>query len=346
MSASQALLNARRALYTIAGGSYDSNDVAVARLTTAQRTEYFRSSAFRDWVAAEKAAGHEVFWLRDVDKTQAAGDVFTFFYHWCCRHNAFAAEGVKAIKKALTAKRRKLPALRRVSGMQPIDVIDLWLRKEAGHEGIGLLELWSQYYWPGQVGWTREEKAGHLKAFAPEYAKRVYPGVPEENRTLEEVGVHVVIVSNGDQELAVAAAPYLGIKPENVVGATLRYGADGKATGVPHSYEVFGEEWGTRPQPGKALNFHFWVHSNRARFGWDFIMDDNIVIAGRDGDSASADGGMMIHCPKAAIGNFMIDTPGEPDRLEALQKLAAKYGWNRGQFITLKQLASELGAKP
>jgi hypothetical protein len=182
--------------------------------------------------------------------------------------------------------------------------------------------------------------------FAPLYAPRVYPGVAAENRALEDAGVHVVIVSNGDQELAMAVSPLLGIKPENVVGSNLIYGSDGRSEGVDHAYELFDKKWNDRPQPGKPLSFHFWVHTNRARWGWDHIDDQKIVIAGRDGDSASADGGMMILLPPAEIGNFMIDTPGERDRITAFYKLAAKYGWTRGQFFTLKQKPSESGALP
>ncbi|MBY0359560.1 MAG: HAD family hydrolase [Candidatus Obscuribacterales bacterium] len=346
MSTAHLLLQARDALYSISGGSYESNNVAAAKLTTAQRTAYFRSSEFRDWAAAEKAAGHEVFWLRDVDKTQAAGDIFTFFYKWRCDHNKFTTEGLAAIKKFLTAKRRKSAVLRAASGLKPIDALNLWLRKEGGEDGLSLLELWSNVYWPSQLGLTKEEKEAQVKAFAAGYAKRIYPGVPEENRTLEEAGVHVVIVSNGDQELAIAAAPYLGIKPENVTGSRLLYGTDGRATGVNHSYEVFGEEWQNRPQPGKHLSFHHWVHTNHKRWNWPHISSDRVVIAGRDGDSASADGGMMILLPPPAIGNFMIDTPGEPQRLQKFYQIAAKYGWTRGQFFTLVQSASELGSTP
>lgn len=345
-STRELLLRARQTLYSITGGSYDSDDVKVAKLTTAQRTEYFRSSEFREWVAAEKAAGREVFWLRDVDKTQAAGDIFTFFYKWRCDNNKFTPEGIAAIKNFLRKKRRKSAALREAVGMQPVHALTLWLRQEEGLEGVGMLDFWSGVYWPSQTGLTREEKLQQVRDFAPTYTDRIYPGVPEENRALEEAGVHVVIVSNGDQELASAAAPFLGIKPENVVGSHLTYGENGRSTGVNHSYEVFGEEWGRRPQPGKHLNFHFWVHTNRQRWGWSHITDEKIVIAGRDGDSASADGGMMIMLAPAAIGNFMIDTPGEPGRLQNFFSVAAKYGWTRGQFFTLVQSASKLGFKP
>ena len=70
------------------------------------------------------------------------------------------------------------------------------------------------------------------------------------------------------------------------------------------------------------------------------------MIAGRDGDSASADGGLMILGQTAAIGNFMVDTPGEPKRLQKFKAVADKYGWTPGQFFTLKQSASECGNLP
>jgi hypothetical protein len=45
-------------------------------------------------------------------------------------------------------------------------------------------------------------------------------------------------------------------------------------------------------------------------------------------------------------GNFMIDTPGEPKRLERFQALARKYGWTKGQFVTLVPRPSASGAMP
>ncbi len=356
------LERARAKLYAIAGGSYDSDDVTAARLTTAQRIEYFRSPEFRDWVASEKAAGREVFWLKDVDKTQSAGDIFTFFYKWRADNDKFSAQQLQIIQQFLLQQRNLLSgtAARAINGvfsaigapvpgfasLQPHDVVRLWVDKENGGNGIGLLDFWSGAYWPSQVGFTREEKLAQVTEFVPLYAAKVYPGVAEENRTLEEAGVHVVIVSNGDQELAIAGAATLGVKPENVVGSNLIYGPDGHATGVNHSYEVFGDDWQTRPQPGKPLSFHYWLHTNRSRFGWTAITDDKTVIAGRDGDSAGTDGGMMILLKAPAIGNFMINTPGEPDRIKKFYSVAAKYGWTRGQFFTLDQQPSQSGRFP
>ncbi len=44
-----------------------------------------------------------------------------------------------------------------------------------------------------------------------------------------------------------------------------------------------------------------------------------------------------MRAPGAAIGNFMIDTPHEPNRVLKFYDLARKYGWTPGQFFTLVQ---------
>lgn len=335
---------AQAKLFEMAGGSLTSGDVQAAQLTTAKRMEYFRTSEFRNWVDSEKSAGREVFWLRDVDMTQAAGDVFTFFFKWRADNKMFSPAQLEIISKFLRSQGNRLTRLLRSIGLMkspatgpqaPQAVIDSWL---AG--SLGLLDFWNGAYWPSQLGITKAEKLSQVQAFAPTYTSRIYPGVREENELLEEIGVHVVIVSNGDEELAIACAPFLGIKPENVVGSNLIYGPDGLSTGVNHTYEVTGSDWNARPQPGKPLSFHYWLHEK-----WD-IDESKFVIAGRDGDSAGTDGGMMILMQTAAIGNFMINTPGEPKRIKAFYALAAKYGWTKGQFITLNQLPSKLGFKP
>jgi len=343
---------AQRKLYEIAGGSRDSGDPRAARLTTAQRLEYLKSPEFVAWVASEKAAGREVFWLKDVDKTQGAGDVFTFFFDWRARNKKFSPEQLAVIGKFLISREknrliRGLKSLGHALGLHghgegvPQTVIERWLANE-----MGMLDFWSGAFWPSQIGLTKTEKLAQVEAFAPLYADRVYPGVREENEYLASIGVTVVIVSNGDQELAIAIAPYLGVKAENTVGSHLVYNGD-IATGVNHSYEVTGGDWHSKPQPGKPISLHYWMHVNRERFGWKSLDEAKFVIAGRDGDSASTDGGMMILGPTpSAIGNFMINTPGEPDRIEAFYKVAAKYGWTRGQFITLDHSASKLGFKP
>ncbi len=367
-TAESLLSRAQRKLYEIAGGSKDSGDVRAAKLTTAQRIAYFNSIEFRDWVASEKAAGREIFWLKDVDKTQAAGDIFTFFFKWRADNGKFSDAQLKVIEKFLLTRPHALlrpfirlgRALRRVpsqlgltasgplfSNSTPHEVVKDWQCKEQGGKGISMLDFWSGAYWPSQVGLTEEEKLAQVREFAHHYAAKVFPGVPEENRLLEELGVHVVIVSNGDQDLARAVAGVLGVNPLNVVGSNLTYGPDGRATGVNHSYDVTDESWLQRPQPGKPMSFHYWMYMNRARWGWQHLDEDKIVIAGRDGDSAANDGGMMILLPiPAAIGNFMVDTPGEPARIEKFYKLAAKYGWTRGKFFTLIQQPSLTGSIP
>jgi hypothetical protein len=62
--------------------------------------------------------------------------------------------------------------------------------------------------------------------------------------------------------------------------------------------------------------------------------------------SSSADGGMMIYLATPAIGNFMIDTPGEPERLREFQAAASKYGWTRRKYFTLIQKPSLSGRYP
>ncbi|MBS1992411.1 MAG: hypothetical protein JSS83_17930 [Cyanobacteria bacterium SZAS LIN-3] len=348
---------AQRKLFEIAGGSRDSGNPRASRMTTAQRLEYLKSPEFVAWVASEKAAGREVFWLKDVDKTQGAGDVFTFFFDWRARNKKFSPAQLAVIGKFLLSLEKNrvgrwLKTAAQALGFGhkaealPAAVIAKWLAKEDGGEGIGMLDFWSGAYWPSQIGLSKAEKLAQVEAFAPAYADRVYPGVREENLYLESIGVHVVIVSNGDQELAIACAPYLGVKPENVVGSHLIY-ENGVATGVNHTYEVTGGDWHSKPQPGKPISLHYWMHVNRARFGWTTLDETKIVIAGRDGDSAGTDGGMMILGPlPSAIGNFMVNTPGEPKRIEQFYSVAAKYGWTRGQFITLDHSPSKLGFKP
>ncbi len=375
VSAIVALDAAQDKLYSIAGGSIDSGNAKAARMTSQQRLDYFRSDEFRHWVACERAAGRQVFWLKDVDKTQGAGDIFTFFFKWRADNGKFTVKQLAVIAEYLEQRQnqsktqkapkswpaRMLAAIKKAcqsfgqsknskssaaSDLGPHEALRLWLNKEAGGDGIAMMDFWTNIYWPSQVGLSKAEKLAQVTAFAPLYANKAYPGVKEENELLTSLGVTVVIVSNGDQELAIAVAPVLGVKPENVVGSHLIYDKSGMSTGVNHSYEVGGEEWHSKPQPGKPLSFHYWLHINRARFGWSRIDERKFVIAGRDGDSASTDGGMMILMHPCAIGNFMINTPGEPARLEKFLAVASKYGWTVGQFITLDHSPSKTGYRP
>ncbi len=338
-----ALTIARAKLYSIAGGSHDDGDPRSSRLTTAQRIAYFRTPEFTNWLASEKQAGREVFWLKDVDKTQGAGDVFTFFFKWRADNGKFTAAQLMIIEQFM----RKRTNLKRplLTNLTPYALLEQWQSHEQGGEGIDMMEFW-RVFWATQIGLSRAEKLAQVKAFAPVYRNKVYPDVFEENRLLTEIGVNVVIVSNGDQELAIAIAPMLGVPVENVVGSHLIYGKNGISTGVNHTYEVFGGDWMERPQPGKTLSFHYWLHANRRRFGWHRINEDRFTIGGRDGDSGSTDGGMMILGHAAAIGNFMVNTPDEPKRLEKFQQIADKYGWTCGNFITLDQEHSKTGFLP
>lgn len=347
---------AREELYRISNGDPQSGDPRKASITTAQRTEYFRSQVFRDWVAAEKKAGRHVFWLKDLDKTQARGDIFTFFFKWRADNGMITEQQNEIIKTYLKTvsvvdknlKAELAKADTNDSKANAALVIKLWRSKEAGGEGIGLLDFWREIYWPTQKGLTREEKLAQVNAFAPDFASRIYPGVKEENLALRRAGVDVVLVSNGDQELARAVTPHLGIKLENAVGSHLIYKmVKGKkvSTGVNHAYEIFDKEWNTKPQPGKSLSFHYWLNTNKWRWGWKNIDLNRVVVAGADGDSASSDGGMMTLLPPgSALGNFMVNTPSEPGRLKNFQALAEKYGWTKGEFITLIQDPAAPGA--
>lgn len=353
--------SARQALYNISGGSRKSNNVRAAKLTQQQRLEYVQQKEFRNWVTYEKTFGRQVFWLKDLDKCQAAGDVFTYFFKWRADNQKFSEEQLLIIARFLQSLKKPPQGVFNkfketvfgkpkenldLSVLTPHEVLRLWQSKEEGGQGIGMLDFWSKVYWPSQLGMTKEEKLSQVAAFAPDFASRIYPLVADENKALEEAGVIVVIVSNGDQELAQAVAPLLGVHPENVTGSHLLYGSNGLSTGVNHTYEVFGDDWHDRPQPGKQLSFHYWAHANHRRLGWDHLDDELIVFAGRDGDSASTDGGMMTYLKSPALGNFMVDTPGEPSRLTKFYSIAATYGWTRGQFFSLEHQPSTKGSMP
>jgi hypothetical protein len=332
--ADQKLDLARQKFFEISKGGLDSNDVRAAKISSADLLKYVEGKEFRSWVSAEKAAGNEVFWPTDVNKTLASGDIFTHFFKWRADNNKFSAEQLNIIEQAV---RKLVPEAKSAT---PQDVMQLWESKEAGGNGISLNDFWHKIYWPSQKGLTAAEKLAQVNAFANTYADKVYPLVPEINKAIDGSGAHVVIVSNGDQELARAVAPVLGIKPENAVGSNLLYDKNGFSTGTNHTYEIFDGPWTARPQPGKPVSFHYWLNNNLSRFNWNHLNENKVIIAGFNGDSASADGGMMILSKPKAIGNFMVNTPGEPARIEKLYSLADKYGWTRGEFITLERSPS------
>jgi hypothetical protein len=311
-------------------------------MTTEQRIGYFKTPEFRRWVDAEKAAGHQVFWLKDIDGTQTTGDVFTAFFEWRAKNNKFTDQQLATMDKYLQTH---FPDRARQPGESAAQqVIRLWKDTEHGQAGLNVFDFWKDIYWSTQQGLTPAEKIAEANAFAPSYADRIYQGVTEENKVLADQGVNVVLVSNGDQDLARAIAPVLGVKPENAVGSNLLYDSEGHSTGINHSYEQLDGPWRTKPQAGKALSFHYWLNMNKERWGWTHIDDEKVVLAGRDGDSAASDGGMMMLLKPPAIGNFIIDTPGSPERAQKFYQFADKYGWTPGQFITLSQKpsASEL----
>lgn len=343
------LLDAARArLYETAGGAYIGGQAGVATLCTRQRIEFFRCPEFRSWVAAVRSSGTELFWQKDLDKTQASGDIFTKFFMWRAVNHKFSPGQLGVMEAYLTNHASEVvrsgikgSGEASHSDLLPETILRFWKEHESGREGLSLLDFWTDIYWPTQIGLTREEKLSQVAQFVPHYASSIFHGVAEENKVLEEAGIHVVVVSNGDQELAVGVAPLLGVKEENVVGSHLLYDENGLARGMNHSYDFLGgKEWEERPQPGKVLSFHYWLHINRNRFGWRQMHDDLFEIAGRDGDSASSDGGMMILHKRSLIGNFMVNTPGEPARLQKFRRCAAKYGFTAGQFFTLEQEAA------
>jgi len=338
-----ALDRVRKRLYAIAGGSYDSGNPRLARMTLAQRIELWQTPEFADYLAALKAAGVTPFHLKDVDKTQGAGDAFTFMFKLRADEGWFSPAQLKVIEDYM--RKRSGLVKPRLKNLTPHALLREWIRHEETGDGIEMMDFW-RVYWTSQIGLTKSEKQAQVTACAPLYANKVFPGVREENLLLTELGVEVVIVSNGDQELAIAIAPQMGIKPQNVVGSHLRYDANDVSIGVNHSYEVFGDDWMSRPQPGKTLSFHYWLHMNRRRFFRDRINEDRFVILARDGDSASTDGGMMVHGHEAKIGNFMVAVPHEPRRVEKFYPMMDKYGWTCGNFITLVQEPSVTGFKP
>jgi hypothetical protein len=332
--ASEHLTIARDKFYEMAHGGRESNDVKAAQISSEQLLQYLKSPEFRSWVAAEKAAGKEVFWPTDVDKTMSSGDVFTYFFKWRADNQKFSPEQLDTISKTI---KRLDPDARSTT---PEDAIKLWQSKEKGGDGIKLLDFWSEIYWPSQKGMSMAEKIAETQEFARTFQDKIYPLVPEINKAIEDAGAHVVILSNGDRELAKAIAPEFGIKPDDVVAAKSVVGADGMLTGKQGSLEILDSKWQDLPQPGKAINFHNWLDTNKGRFGMDRLDESKVVIAGFNGDSAAADGGMMILSPQKGIGDFMVDTPGEPARIAKFYELADKYGWMKGEFVTLHRRPS------
>ncbi len=335
----QYLRAVQKELYRLAGGSLDSNDVRAARISTRQRIELICSPQFRSWVDSRLVAGKQVFWIKDMDGTQRAGDVFVDFFRWLVQNNKFCSEGRKHVESFLRRRLATVSPFACATGddATPQAALRLW---DTQASGFGLLDFW-RLYWLSQIGVTREERATMLAEFAPHATACAFPGVIEENLALEAAGVHVVLVTAGDQELAVAVAPGLGIKPENVVGSPLQYTADGYSNGLIHSYDILDQEWADKPQPGKDLNFRYWIWCQVAngRWGWSHRDDRKMVIAGIDGDSPSADLGMMLWLlgAPATLGHFMVSNPGDTRRLERFYYLSGRYGSTLGRFITLLQ---------
>lgn len=352
MISSRGSLEAARArLYKVAGGNLNSDRADISRLNSTQLVSFIHSHEFSQWITSEKSKGKYVFWLTDMDKTMAAGDIFTFFFAWRAKHGKFTEEQNMVLRsflektKLLTPK--ELKEVRHNDGKRnAAKVLELWRRTEEGRkDGITLLSFWTGAYWPSQIGLTREEKKRQVDAFAPEYASKIFPGAREQNIALGKAGVEVILVTNGDQELAQTVAPLLGIEPNNVLGSTLQYDESSRSTGEVHTCEIYDGVWTKKPQPGKSLKFLYWLGENRKR--WPDINRDKITVAAMAGDSASADSGVMFFL-NPALASFMVNTPGEPARLQKFINLAEKFGrgLGLGSFVTLSYPAPPSGALP
>lgn len=275
-----------------------------------QRVELFRSEQFKSWVQAENAAGRPVLWLSDLDKAKAAGDTFTYFFEYRVRHQLFTEAQNKELREGLL----KLDSISpQQQGEAKVNtptqnaqlVLDLWRSHEfEGRPGIDLTTFWSTFYWPSNIGMSRDERQQMIKAFAPEYVSRIYPEVQEENQALKDSGVTPVIVSHGDLEIARAVAPFLGVDPINVVAEASHYNASDLHTGTGNPLVVQDPKWRELPQSGKLILFNSWVAQ---RFG-----GQEYVVAGFDGDSPSTDGGAMLTL-RPRVGYFIVDTPGTHD---------------------------------
>ena len=307
-------------------------------LSSKARSEYFRSREFTQWVSNERALGKTVLWLTDLDKAMGAGDIFTFFFDWRLDNGGFSAEQGEALSSFLknTGKLSDVEE-RLIESGSPNDaarmVLTLWRRGlEDSATGISLGEFWTEAYWASQAGLSGEEKKSLASEFAPTYKDKIFPGVTEANSALKEAGVRIVMVTNGDEELAKSVAPLLGIEEADVVGTGHIY-EEGRSTGQMHTLEIFEGEWSNRPQPGKALNFRCWL-THRSE-----LNGEDVTVAGFDGDSFGADGGAMLFLqPNPVLGYFMVDTPGSRDagRIEKFREGVLKYGgWQKEKFIRL-----------
>ncbi|MBX9688003.1 MAG: hypothetical protein K2X27_14955, partial [Candidatus Obscuribacterales bacterium] len=127
IKALRCLEDARHKIYSIAGGAIDSNSIDAAVISTEQRIEFFRSPEFLAWVAAEKACQREIFWCKDVDKTQAAGDIFTFFFDWRANNCKFSPHQLEVIQAFLKKHKVDVPL-----EQGPQEVLRLWQQKEEG----------------------------------------------------------------------------------------------------------------------------------------------------------------------------------------------------------------------
>lgn len=311
LQAFNARLDAKAELFTMArSNTHHANGLPA--LTSADRLKYFQSDTFRRWIQIECKLGNQVVWITDLDKAKASGDSFVYFTDWRARNAAFTTEQVEAFAELLRANAPSLHSrLPHLLAQSPSKIahqaLKSWARNELkGSEGISLKELFMQGYWSSFKGMTRPEKMKLVQDFAPEYQNKIFPGAREEHLALAAAGVKVIIVTNGDADLARSIAPLMGISPDNVAGVDAYYDGEGRATGEAHILEIEDEEWARRPQPGKPIRFECFL---RERFP-----NRQVILAGFDGDSPAADGGGMLFL-KPKLGYFMVDTPGSHDRM-------------------------------
>lgn len=103
----------------------------------------------------------------------------------------------------------------------------------ANYEALCAQNKWMGYPYATQVlaGMKVSEIQALARDFFKDFSRNVYPGQKALIQRLQQAGVEVWIVSASPQWLIEVGAPYLGVKPDHVVGVRLAV-ANGLAT--PH----------------------------------------------------------------------------------------------------------------
>lgn len=349
--ANKHLNSARADLWSLVDNNTASHRLDVPSLGVGERTSFFGSDVFKAWVESEHKIGNRVLWVTDLDKAMASGDTFVYFFDWRARHATFTDQQNQIMLEALTRTKvfdtAKLYSLKSNSPQENArEILQLWSRHErVGAPGIDLATFWREIYWPTLIGLSPKEKAQMVAAFVQEYPPKIFPGVLKANATLRDSGVEVVIVTNGDEDLAKGVAPALGIDPRNVAGVETEYHGE-RATGRGHFLEIFDAEWSRRPQPGKFIRLGCWAERDEQKAR--SIEGKAIVIAGFDGDSPGPDGGAMLFM-RPKLGYFMVDTPGSHDqhRIKGFKDFVERYAhWHAERFIALTYPEPQHGPFP